>query len=173
MHSSFCVWLTGLPSSGKTTIGKILKEKLEKSNIKSYLLDSDDLRKVLTPNPKYTEEERDWFYDVLVYFANVLVLNNINVIIAATGNKRRYRQKCRETIKNFIEVYVKCSLEECLKRDSKGLYKMAIEGKIKNLPGIQDPYEEPSQPDLIVESDKLEPEKCADLIFNTIIKRFF
>ncbi|MFP3189934.1 MAG: adenylyl-sulfate kinase [Thermoproteota archaeon] len=168
MSNNFCVWLTGLPSSGKTTIAKFLKEKLKEFSIKSYILDSDELRKILTPNPKYTEEERDWFYDVLVYFAHVLVENGVNVIIAATGNKRRFRKKCREMIKNFIEVYIKCSLEECMRRDSKGLYKMALEGKIKNFPGIQDPYEEPENPELVIDSGKLKPWECAELIIEKI-----
>jgi Adenylylsulfate kinase and related kinases len=172
MNNTFCIWLTGLPSSGKSTIAKLLKEELKKLNVNVFILDSDDLRKILTPNPKYTEEERDWFYNVLVYFATILVQNQVNVIIAATGNKAKYRENCRRSIKNFIEVYIKCSLSECLKRDSKGLYNLALQGKINNLPGLQDIYEEPLNPELVVESDKLTPEQSANLIMQEINKRF-
>jgi adenylylsulfate kinase len=172
MSEGFCVWLTGLPSSGKSTIAKILKNKLEQENLIVHVIESDELRKILTPKPTYSSEERDWFYSVIVYFAKILVSYGINVIIDATGNKRKYREEARRNIKKFMEVYVKCPLEVCIKRDVKGIYKLAFEGKAKTVPGLQDVYEEPIDPDVIVETDKQEAQECAEIIFRKIRERF-
>jgi Adenylylsulfate kinase and related kinases len=168
----FCVWLTGLPSSGKSTIAKILKDKLNKEGIIVHIIESDEFRKILTPKPTYSSEERDWFYSVIVYLAKIFVSYGINVIIDATGNKRKYREEARKNIAKFMEVYVKCPLEVCIKRDVKGIYKLAFEGKAKTVPGLQDIYEEPLNPDLIVETDKQSSEECAELIFKKLKERF-
>lgn len=164
MNKGFCIWLTGLPASGKTTIANLLKEILSEEEINVQILDSDELRKILTPKPSYSQEERDWFYEVLVYIARLLTNNGVNVIIAATGNKRKYREKARKEIENFIEVYLKCSLEVCMKRDIKGIYELAKKGISSTVPGIQDPYEESENVDLIVETDKIDPMSCARMI---------
>lgn len=169
---NFCVWLTGLPASGKSTIAKELQSLLANLGIRSQILDSDELRKILTPNPTYTIEERDWFYNVLVYFAEVLYKNGVNVIIAATGNKRVHRENARKKIEGFVEVYLKCSLEVCMKRDRKGIYKLALEGKSKTVPGVQDPYEEPLFPELIIDTENSDPKECAEKILD-FIKKFY
>ncbi|HLI46472.1 MAG TPA: adenylyl-sulfate kinase [Geobacterales bacterium] len=166
----FCVWLTGLPASGKSTIAEHLRKLLNERGIKVQILDSDELRKVLTPKPTYSLEERDWFYDVLVYIAKILYENGVNVIIAATGNKRAYRDKARNVIQNFLEVYVKCDLETCMKRDKKGIYELAKMGLASTVPGIQDPYEEPLNPELVLDTTSLEPKQCASLILGYLEK---
>jgi len=170
---TFCIWLTGLPASGKTTIANELKKNLNKMNINAQILDSDELRKILTPKPTYSLEERDWFYSVLVYIAKLLYENDVNVIIAATGNKRAYRDLARKEIKNFIEIYVKCDLEICMKRDKKGIYELAKKGLTSTVPGIQDPYEEPLNPDLILDTTMLNPEECTRLIIEFLEKNHY
>jgi len=91
----WCVWITGLPGSGKSIVANALREKLQRHNIKAQILSSDALRKAVTPEPTYTEEERDIFYSALVLVAQHLTENGINIIIDATGNRRRYRQTAR------------------------------------------------------------------------------
>jgi len=175
------VWLTGLPGSGKTTITKKLLEKLEKENMKVEHLRMDEIRKILTPERKYTEEERDHAYRALVLIAKLLSKNGINVIIDATGHRRKWRELARELIPNFFEVYVKCPLEVCMEREAKrrddlvlsNLYKKALRRlqtgeKVEGLGeviGIDVKYEEPENPELVVESDKLSPEESSGIIF--------
>jgi len=179
--NGWCVWITGLPGSGKSTIANYLIKKLAKNKIKAQILSIDSLRKVATPKPSYTEEEREIVYGILVFIAKLLTKNGINVIIDATGNLRKFRDKARKSIKNFMEVYVKCPLEVCIKRESKrnktfgapkNIYEKAFSGKSSTVPGLGAPYEEPLNPEVIVESNKLSPNECAEMIFKAIINRF-
>lgn len=162
------MWITGLPSSGKSTIANGVAQKLREMGLKIEILESDELRKVLTPKPTYSEEERDWFYSVIVYIAKLLARNGIDVIIDATGNKRVYRDNARRHLSKFIEVYVKCPLDVCMKRDVKGLYKRALEGMIETLPGVQTLYEEPLKPEVTVETDKLTINESVELVLNKL-----
>ncbi len=169
----FVIWLTGIPASGKSTIARRLAEELKARGVDCEVLESDEVRKVLTPKPTYTDEERDWFYSIaLVWLAKLLFKHNIAVIIDATGHKRAYRESARREFGNkFIEVYVKCSLETAIKRDPKGLYKAALEGRIKTLPGLQVPYEEPLNPDVVVDTEHESPEQCVNKILEHLEKR--
>ncbi|MBS7611139.1 adenylyl-sulfate kinase [Candidatus Bathyarchaeota archaeon] len=168
MTEGWAMWITGLPSSGKSTIANGVARRLKEMGVNVETLESDELRKILTPKPTYSEEERDWFYNVIVYIAKLLVRNGVNVIIDATGNKRAYRDNARRRISKFVEVYVKCSLNVCMKRDVKGLYKGALEGSIGTLPGIQTIYEEPLKPEVIVETDKLTVNESVELVLNKL-----
>ena len=161
---NFVAWFTGIPASGKSTIAKKVCEKLKDMGIKIEILESDEVRKVITPKPLYSDEERDWFYGtVLIWLAELLYRNGINVIIDATGHKAWYREKAREKFRqNFLEIYIKCSVETAMKRDPKGLYKAALEGRIKTLPGLQVPYEEPTNPDLVLDTEKLSINECVE-----------
>lgn len=162
------MWITGLPSSGKSTIANGVARKLREMGLKIEILESDELRKILTPKPVYSEEERDWFYNVIVYIARLLARNGINVIIDATGNKRAYRDNARRHTSKFMEVYVKCPLHVCMKRDVKGLYKKALEGMVETLPGVQTLYEEPLKPEVTVETDKLTINESVELVLNKL-----
>lgn len=164
------IWVTGLPSSGKSTLARGLAERLKGLGIRVEVLESDELRRVLTPSPSYSEEERRWFYGVLVYIASLLARNGVNVIIDATGNRRIYRDLARRRFKRFVEVYARCPLEVCMKRDVKGLYKRALEGRITTLPGLQRPYEEPTNPEITVDTDRLSPEKAVEAVLEGLRK---
>lgn len=166
----WAMWITGLPSSGKSTIANGVAKRLKTKGVNVEILESDELRRILTPKPAYSEEERDWFYNVIVYIAKLLVKNGINVIIDATGNKRAYRDNARRQLSKFIEVYVKCPLDVCMKRDVKGLYRKVMEGSVKTLPGIQTIYEEPLKPEVIVETDKLSIDESIELVVNKLIE---
>ncbi len=171
----WAIWITGLPSSGKSTIARGLARKLAEMGVKVQVLESDELRRVLTPKPTYSEEERAWFYGVMAWIGWLLVRNGVNVIFDATANRRRYRERARELVgpDKFMEVYVRCPLEVCMKRDRKGIYKLALEGKARTVPGLQVPYEEPVNPDVVVDTSAMGPDECVDAILRAVLRRFY
>ena len=179
---SYCLWLTGLPGSGKSTILKELSQILSESGIEAVTLSLDHIRKVLTPEPKYTDEERSLVYRSLVLMAQVLVEHGEkNVIIDATGNRREFRGLARRLIPEFAEIYVRCPVETCRVREAsrqgqvvqKQLYKRASEGKLKGkLPGISAPYQEPESPEVLITSDVLSPHESAKKIVEYIKSRW-
>jgi len=163
MSEGFAIWITGLPASGKTALAEVIIRRLDEwYGMKVTHLESDTLRKVLTPEPIYSLKERDWFYEVMTFMGQMLTSNGISVILDATANRRRHRDKARTSITKFMEVYVKCPLQSCMARDPKGIYQMAKTGKASTVPGIQDAYEEPEAPEIIIESDRLSPEEGAE-----------
>lgn len=166
---TFALWLTGLPASGKTTLANLLAEELARRDVHVQVLDSDKLRKVLTPNPTYSTEERDWFYDTLAFIAKLLVQNGISTIISATAHRRVHRERAREHLPELIEVYVRCPLETCIARDRKGIYKKAMEGKATFVPGIQELYEEPQMPAIIVNTEGNPPMDCLQKIVERLV----
>ncbi|MEZ4869192.1 MAG: adenylyl-sulfate kinase [Caldilineaceae bacterium] len=152
-QQGFALWFTGLPASGKTTLAHALAQGLAVRGVHTQLLDSDELRKILTPHPNYSAEERDWFYATIVYLAQLLTANGVNVLLAATASRRAYREQARVAIPRLVEVYVRCSLERAMARDQKGIYAAAQQGAASTVPGLQVPYETPQQPDLSVDTE--------------------
>lgn len=163
---SFAVWLTGLSGSGKSAVAKQLLAKLHGRGVDTAVLESDVMRTQLTPFPRYDEEERDFFYRVLGDFAARLVAD-VPVIVDATANRRAYRDRAREGIGRFAEVFVSTPLEVCAQRDTKGLYK----GSVKSLPGVQAPYEIPLAPDLVIPGDRGTPEQGAAQVMALLERR--
>lgn len=160
----WALWLTGLPASGKTTLARTLRRKLGALGVEVVILDSDEVRRVLTPNPTYTDEERDRFYKGLVDLAQLLTHYGVNIIIAATGSWRAYRRAARKQLSPFAEIWVRCSIKVCRARDPKGLYAKADVGKIDNLPGVGTPYEAPVEPAVTVDTDRQTPEESAEQV---------
>jgi adenylylsulfate kinase len=179
---NFCLWITGLPGSGKTTIAKEVEDLLTRDGVSTVLLTMDELRKFLTPEPKYTGEEREIAYRALVLIAQLVMEHSKkSVLIDATGNRRHFRDLARERIPEFAEVYVKCAIEVCKARErsrenpfvEKNMYKKAEKGKLKGgLPGVSAPYEEPRDPEIQVASDALTPVEAAQEIMNYILSRW-
>jgi adenylylsulfate kinase len=169
----FAIWITGLPSSGKTTIAQALKNLLLEKDVTVQVLDSDDLRQKLTPHPTYSPEERNWFYDLVSFLAELLTHNGVNVIIAATASRRAYRQAARARIKRFAEVYIDCSPEVCRARDSKGLWKKADNGEIVFFPGVGEPLEPPESPEVRLDSAGLSIAVTAHTILYELDKKKF
>lgn len=173
-QQGFALWLTGLPSSGKTTLAHALKRLLASRGLSALVLDSDELRQRLTPNPTYSPEERDWFYGVVAYLAGLLARNGVNVLIAATAPRSQYRQAARRQITHFAEVYVECSPEVCRMRDPKGLWRRVDEGEISGLPGADAPYEVPPSPEAQVDTERTTVEEAAHQVLAQLdAQRFF
>ena len=176
---AFAVWFTGLPGSGKTAVASRTSSILEKKGIKVKILQLDEIRRVLTPDPKYTDEERDIVYASLAYMAKLLTESGVNVFIDATGNRRKYRDNARNIIPQFAEVFIRCSLEVCMEREArrkaafspKGIYKKSAQSGA-NVPGVNVPYEEPLLPEIVIDSDRMKPEESAKKVADAIISLF-
>lgn len=166
-RTGFAIWITGLPASGKSTISRELAKKLGERNILAVILESDKLRKILTPDANYSPEERDRFYRMMVQLGDLLVRSGVNVIFDATANKRKYRDHARGLIPKFMEVYVRCPLEVCMERDPKGIYRRAAAGTAAAVPGLQAPYEPPLNPEVTLDGEA-PPESGADGILEKL-----
>jgi adenylylsulfate kinase len=167
------IWLTGLPGSGKTTIAKALYPRLKELGFKVELLDGDVVRKELSPELGFTKQDREIHARRVVYLSKLLSRNGIISIVSLISPYRDFRRYARTETNmnnNFYEVYVKCSLEACVARDPKGLYKKALSGEIKDLTGLQDPYEEPEKPEIIVDTEKQTLDECVNVIIYKVLK---
>ena len=168
MRDGFVVWLTGLPGSGKTTIARELEPKLREMEWPVEIIDGDEIRQNLSKGLGFSREDRETHLRRCAYVAKLLSRNGVAVVAALISPYRSVRDYARKETTNFIEVYVKCSVETCAKRDPKGLYKKASTGEIKDLTGPQDLYEEPLNPDLLVDTEKLTVSESADLIISKL-----
>ena len=165
---SYAIWLTGLPGSGKTTIANLLKEYLDKIKIPNIILDGDEIRKTISKDLGFSPEERKEHNRRVIELAKLLVKNQITAIIPLISPYRETRELARKEIPNFIEVYTKASLDTCIKRDPKGLYKKAKAGEISNMTGIQSPYEEPKNPEITLDTENATPQECLKIIIQKL-----
>jgi adenylylsulfate kinase len=169
-HSSIAIWLTGLPASGKSTIAVALKPKLEEIGAVE-VLESDAVRRILTPHPSYSEAERDLFYRALAFMGAKLVSHGVTVIFDATANKCAHRDFARSMIPRFIEVAVECPLELAMQRDYKGTYQRGQRGESVTVPGLQEPYEAPINPEVRVDTTKVKASEAAAIILEFLKDR--
>lgn len=167
-EKGFILWFTGLPGAGKTTIGRKVYEILKKNGYKVEMLDGDEVRKWLSPEAGFTKEDRERHLRRVIYVSKLLVRNGVIVIATFVSPYRKIREEARKNIDNFVEIYVKASLDTVIKRDPKGLYKRALKGEIKNMTGIDDPYEEPLNPELVIDTEKLTEEESVKLVFDKL-----
>jgi len=176
---AFAVWFTGLPGSGKTAIASRTAAILYKKGIDVKILQLDEIRRVLTPSPKYTDEERDIVYASLGYMAKLLTETGVNVFIDATANRRKYRDAARSLIPKFAEAFIRCPLEVCMEREArrraafspKGIYKKSAQVGAA-VPGVNVPYEEPLKPEMVIDSNKMKPDESARKVAEGIIALF-
>ncbi len=162
------IWFTGLSGAGKSTIAEILIKKLKQAGKKVEILDGDIVRTNLSKGLGFSKEDRDTNIRRIGFVAHLLARNGVFVITAAISPYRSIRDENRALIKDFVEVFVHCPLEECIKRDVKGLYKKAIAGEIKEFTGISDPYEEPLKAEVVVDTSKTTAEQCAEIIMRKL-----
>ncbi len=165
MEKSCVVWLTGLPSGGKTTLARLLEAELRRRGRRVERLDGDEIRTRLAKGLGFTREDRDENVRRVAYVAHLLQRNGVIVIIALISPYRQARDEARAEVKDFVEVYVKCPLDECMRRDVKGLYRRALAGEIPNFTGVSDPYEPPLAPEVVVETDReIQEESLAKIL---------
>ena len=170
---AFAVWITGLPASGKSTVAAALKAQLAERGIDAAVLASDELRRVLTPQPRYDEPEREGFYAQMVYIGGLLTQHGVPVIFDATANRRCYRDEARRRLARFLEVYVDCPLAVCMARDPKGIYRDGSDGKTRTVPGLQAVYEPPENPDVLVDGESEDASRAARRIVAKLVEKAY
>lgn len=164
----FVIWFTGLSGSGKTTISHILVEKLKELGKKVEVLDGDVVRTNLSKGLGFSKEDRDTNIRRIGFVAHLLQRNGVVSICAAISPYKEIRDENRELIEDFVEVFTKCDLDTLVGRDVKGLYKKAIAGEIKGFTGVDDPYEDPENPEVLCETNKETPEESAAKILKKL-----
>jgi adenylyl-sulfate kinase len=171
MKRGFTVWLTGLSGAGKTTISRLLAQKLEARGYRVDELDGDEIRKVLSKGLGFSREHRDANVARIAFVASLLVRHGAAVISGAISPYAQARDDARKRIGDFIEVYVRCALPELIRRDPKGLYMRAMSGELKHFTGVSDPYEEPQNPEVVVDTEVETVEESVAKILATIEAR--
>lgn len=161
VEPAFAVWITGLPASGKSTVTTCLENLIAERGEDIAVLESDVLRKVFSLNPRYEEADREAFYRQMTWIGVLLTEHGVPVIFDATANRRGYRDQARRRIGKFMEVFVDVPLEICIQRDPKGIYRSAIKGAARDVPGIQTAYEPPENPDLVICGEREMPVAAA------------
>ena len=153
-QKGFTLWFTGLPCSGKSAVADRVAELLRGRGRRVERLDGDIVRQDLTRDLGFSKEDRDENIRRVTFVAKLLTRNGVGVLTSFISPYRDVRARSRREIGNFIEVYAKCALEECIRRDVKGMYQKAIRGEIKEFTGVSDPYEEPENPEILLHTDK-------------------
>jgi len=170
-HKGFTLWFTGLPCSGKSVLADVVAEELKSRGMKVERLDGDIIRKSLTRDLGFTEEDRNMNIERVTFVAKLLTRNGVAVLASFVSPYNKIREYSRKEIGEYILVYVKCSLEECERRDIKGMYAKARTGVIKDFTGIDHPFEEPDNADIIVETDNQTIEESKTIILNALNDR--
>ncbi len=169
-QKGFTLWFTGLPCSGKSAVADRVAEILREKNLRVERLDGDVVRQSLCRDLGFSREDRNENIRRVTFVAKLLTRNGVAVLTSFISPYRDIRDEARREIGEFIEVYVKCPLEVCMARDVKGMYQKAIRGEIKEFTGISDPYEEPLNPELVLETDKETLEESARKVVDYLIK---
>jgi adenylylsulfate kinase len=170
MQPGFAVWITGLPASGKSMLATALVRALSQRGVDVAVLESDLLRRILTPHPRYDEGEREVFYGAIAYVGRLLTEHGVPVIFDATANRRAYRDRARREIPRFLEVFIDTPLAVCIARDPKGIYRKAREGSAATVPGLQADYEAPLHPEIMIKGDQEAPEAGAKRVVAKLIE---
>ena len=174
-HKAFLIWFTGLSGSGKSTIANALELKLNSLNVSTYALDGDNIRFGICKDLTFSPEDRKENIRRIAEIANLFVDAGIVTLASFISPYSNDRENVRNTVgaKNYIEVFVNTSLDECKRRDVKGLYKKVADGEIKNMTGISAPYQTPQNPDLEIDTLQESIDESVDKIFEYLEKRLY
>lgn len=169
-EKGFTIWFTGLSGAGKTTVAERVEQILRNQGLKVESLDGDVVRLNLSKGLGFSKEDRDTNIKRIGFVCKLLTRNGVIAIASAISPYREVRDYNRREIGNFVEVFVKCPLEACIERDVKGLYKKALAGEIKNYTGVSDPYEEPLNPEVILETNSESVEESAAKVLDKLME---
>ncbi|OLB41449.1 MAG: adenylyl-sulfate kinase [Chloroflexi bacterium 13_1_20CM_54_36] len=169
-NTGFTIWFTGLSGAGKSTLAEVIERRLKDQGRNVEILDGDIVRTHLSKGLGFSREDRDTNIKRIAFVCSLLTRNGVVCISAAIAPYREAREWARREIGDFVEVYLKCPIEVCRQRDVKGLYKLVDEGKIKNFTGVDDPYEEPENPELVIETDKESVGESVSRIFAKLVE---
>lgn len=169
----FCLWMTGLPSSGKTTLGGILRDRLRRSGYRTELLDGDEIRRGLSADLGFDRKSREAHATRVAFVAKLLARNGVIPIVTLISPYASSRAAARATIGRFVEVYVATPLPVCEARDVKGLYRRARSGELREMTGVDDPFEAPSDPEVTVRTVGETPDASAAHVLREIVVRGF
>ena len=162
----FTVWFTGLPCAGKTSLASALFRKLKVIRISATCLDGDVLRKTLSKDLGFSKKDRETHVLRVAAAASRLTQNGVVTLVSLISPYRKTRLRARRMIGDFVEVYVRCPLKVCEKRDVKGHYKLARQGQLRHFTGVSDPYEEPRTPEVTLRTDETDLDYCARRVMN-------
>ena len=168
MSDGFTLWFTGLSGAGKSTLANLVAEELRARGHRVEILDGDEVRTNLSKGLGFSKEDRDTNIRRIGYVCNLLARNGVIAISAAISPYRDIRDEVRGNHQKFFEVYIKCSIEKLSERDVKGLYKKALAGEIKNFTGVSDPYEEPLNAELVLDSGIEKVEESLNKLLKTL-----
>src|SRR5947207_5129501 len=166
----FTLWLTGLSGAGKSTLATAVGHEIRRRGVRVEVLDGDEVRQNLSKGLGFTREDRDTNIRRIGYVAKLLARNGVVVITAAISPYRAVRDEVRREIGAFVEVYVKASLDECVRRDTKGLYRRALAGEIPQFTGVSDPYEEPLAAELVIDTECEEIADSASRVVDRLLE---
>jgi adenylylsulfate kinase len=171
MSKGFTLWFTGLSGAGKTTIADLVGAELERGDHEVEYLDGDVVRTHLSKGLGFSKEDRDTNIERIGWVASRLTRHGASVLVSAISPYRETRQHAREMVEEFgpfVEVYVAASVDECARRDVKGLYEKAFKGEIKEFTGVSDPYEPPESAELVIDTESEPPEESARKVLETL-----
>jgi adenylylsulfate kinase len=172
-HKGAVIWLTGLSASGKSTIAHHLEKMLHERDCSTYVFDGDNVRHGLCGDLSFSAEDRSENIRRIGEMVKLFIDAGIIAITAFISPYRKDRERIRDLVgkERFFEIYVECPIEECARRDSKGIYEKARQGLIKNFTGISAPYESPESPDLVIRSDREDSIESAKRVITLIEQR--
>ncbi|MBP1838700.1 adenylyl-sulfate kinase [Formosa algae] len=172
-HNSFLMWFTGLSGSGKSTIANVVEQKLFQKGIKTYTLDGDNIRKGINNDLTFAPEDRTENIRRIAEISNLMIDAGVVTLAAFVSPYKKDRENIKNIVNddNFVEIYINTSVEECERRDVKGLYKKARAGEIKNMTGISAPYEVPENPAIEIKTEEVTVEDAANTIIEYILPK--
>ena len=170
MTEGFTLWFTGLSGAGKTTIAELVRPELERRDRLVEWLDGDEVREHLSKGLGFSKEDRDTNILRIGFVANLLSRNGVVTIVSAISPYREARNQCRAMIQDFVEVFVHATVEECARRDVKGLYARALAGEITGFTGVDDPYEAPQSPEIYIDTMSQEPDESLQRILDRLVE---